>query len=230
MKRKLSVAVLAVVLSAVAWWGYREFGSATVILERERALRELIASRPVPATVVGFVIYTLLCYVPGAGGKSLIVGWLFGFWSGLVQVNLGLTLVALTTFWLSRHFLFDLVHRKWGRTVGYLDRALTRDGVSYLFALRVLHAPYTLTNYALGATSIRTRDFWWATQLGMLPGNVAFVYAGSRFPSLERLLHEGPSAVLTGPAWLAFGLVGLLPLALRLGLRRLRPGLEARLR
>ncbi len=230
MKRKLGFSILAIVLLAATCWAYQEFGTTTALLERERALRGLIDRRPIPATIVGFVVYTLLCYVPGAGGKSLIVGWLFGFWSGLVQVNLGLTFVALTTFWLSRHFLFDFVHRKWGGTVGYLDRALARDGAFYLFALRVLHAPYTLTNYALGATRLRTRDFWWATQLGMLPGNVAFVYAGSRFPSLERLLHEGPSSVLTGPVLLALALVGLLPLALRLGLRRLRPGLDARLR
>ncbi len=205
----LATVVLSIVYGVVWDWNS--------LLAQETQLRSWIGRRPVVGAVVGFVVYTLLCFVPGAGGKSLVMGWLFGFWSALVQVNVGLTIAALTTFWVSRHLLFEAVHRRCGNRVARLDRAMAADGPFYLFAMRVLHAPYTITNYALGATSIRSRDFWWATQLGMVPGNVAFVYAGAHCPSLSELSARGVWSVLNAPLLLAATAIALFPLLARRG-------------
>jgi len=228
MTRKKATLLLLCLTAGVAYLAYYQFWDMAALVRREAALRDGIARHPIFGSLIGFVIYTVLCFVPGAGGKSLIVGWLFGFWSALIQVNLGLTLTAMVTFWLSRYLFGESVHRSLGGAIAHLDRAIARDGAYYLFAMRVLHAPYTITNYALGATSIRSSDYWWATQLGMLPGNIAFVYAGTQFPSLEQLSREGPRSVFTGPLFIALTVVGLLPLLVRVCLRRFRKDIAFR--
>ena len=96
-----------------------------------------------------------------------------------------------------------------------IDDAIQRDGASYLFMLRVLHCPYTITNYVCGATPMRARSFWWASQLGMLPGNIIFVYAGSRVPSVRQLADEGVGAVFSWQLVAALVLLSLLPILLR---------------
>ena len=43
----------------------------------------------------------------------------------------------------------------------------------------------------MGLTRIKTRTFWWVSQLGMLPATAAYVYAGSTVPSLRILAVDG---------------------------------------
>lgn len=185
------------------------------LLSHETELREAIVQRPWVGAMLGSLVYTAMCFVPGTTGKSLIVGWLFGFWSALVQVNVGLTIAALTTFWLSRYLFRDAVRARLGTKLAELDRALLRDGAYYLFAIRVVHGPYTVTNYAMGVTSMRWRAFWLATQLGMLPANAVFVYAGSQMPSLKQLYDEGLASIFSPQLFLALAIFGFTPLVVR---------------
>lgn len=167
------------------------------LVSQEFALRQKIAAQPMYAALIGFSVYFLISFIPGASGKSLVVGWLFGMWAGVFIVNVGLTLVAIVSFLASRYLFRDAVQSRFGYHIQRIDEAIERDGPTYLFILRMLHCPFTITNYAFGATSMRTGGFWWATQLGMLPQNIIFVYAGSQVPSLRQLADEGAASVFS---------------------------------
>jgi len=208
--------LLAVLLGmGVLWAAYLFAWDVNSIIDHEERLRQWVRQRPIESTLWGFLIHTLLCFVPGAGGKSLIMGWLFGFWSALIQVNLGLTIAAISTFELSRYLFRDAVRSRIGSRMRGIDQAIAKDGAYFLFVLRLAHGPYTITNYAMGATSISVWSFWAATQIGMLPGNILFVYTGSQFPSLKQLSEEGIVSLLTWRVLGAFVLLAILPLMLR---------------
>ena len=86
------------------------------------------------------------------------------------------------------------------------------DGALYLLTLRLAHAPFSIMNYAAGAgTDVSFRTFWWTTQLGLLPGNIVFVFAGTRLPSLEALVRRGPLSLLDGPMIIALAATVFLP-------------------
>jgi uncharacterized membrane protein YdjX (TVP38/TMEM64 family) len=215
MKRKvipLIAFISLVVLIAITAHRYLTWEQMVL---HEDALRAGIADRPFLAVLIGFGIYVLVCLVPGTTGKSLVFGWLFGFLRGVLIVNLGLTVAALLTFFASRYALRDIVQSKYGYRLRRIDDAIQRDGASYLFMLRVLHCPYTITNYVCGATPMRASSFWWASQLGMLPGNIIFVYAGSQVPSVRQLADEGVWAVFSWQLVAALVLLSLLPILLR---------------
>jgi uncharacterized membrane protein YdjX (TVP38/TMEM64 family) len=205
------------------WLASRQVLSLDWLIAEEMRLRGALAEAPVLGFVAGFIVYVGVSLVPGTTGKAILAGWFYGFWPALVLVNVGLTVAALISFFVSRYVCLETIQNRFGPRLERVNRALDREGAGYLFCARVLHVPYCLTNYVMGATPLPWRGFWWATQLGMLPGNVVFVYAGARLPTLEVLAEEGPSALFTPALFVAFVALSILPIVARWAVRRLAP-------
>ncbi len=193
MKRVLILLSFVGLLAAVYWFAHR-YWVLDDLIARESQLRAALAEQPAFAFGTGLAIYVLISLIPGTTGKSIIVGWLYGFWQAFVLVNFGLTLAAMVSFWVSRYILHDVIKARFGTRWERFNQGVERDGGHYLFTARILHAPYSVTNYVMGATRIRGRQFWLATQLGLIPGNCIFVYAGAQLPTLEEMADEGISA------------------------------------
>ncbi|NQV27323.1 MAG: TVP38/TMEM64 family protein [Rhodopirellula sp.] len=226
-RRRVLIGLMFVgVLAAVAVL-LPEYTSLEVLVRRETRLRESIANNPFQSWMIGFGVYFLASLVPGTGGKSMIFGWLFGLWSAVLMIDAALTLAALTTFFICRYLIRDVVESRFTGHVERLNRHLARDGPFYLLQLRMAHAPFTFINYVSGALRVPARTFWWTTQLGLLPGTIVFVFAGTRLPTLHELADQGLIRLLD--PWLIAGLLltAILPVAVRslsrlLHIRRLR--------
>jgi uncharacterized membrane protein YdjX (TVP38/TMEM64 family) len=175
---------------------------------------------------IGFIIYTALSLVPGTGGKSMVFGWLFGLWPAVMLVDCALTVAAMLTFGVSRMAFRDVVERRFGHNVERINRGLKKEGAFYLLVLRLTHMPFTFVNYASGATRVDARTFWWTTQLGLLPGTIVFVFAGTRVPRLRDLLDKGLMELVD--PWLIGGLVltALLPVLIRTAIRKIHGGTD----
>lgn len=189
--------------------------SLEVLVRRETRLRESIANNPFQSWMIGFGVYFLASLIPGTGGKSMIFGWLFGLWSAVLMVDGALTLAALVTFFISRYLIRDVVESRFTVHVERLNRHLARDGPFYLLQLRMAHAPFTFINYVSGTLRVPAVTFWWTTQLGLLPGTIVFVFAGTRLPTLQQLAEQGAIRLLD--PWLIAGLAltAILPVIVR---------------
>lgn len=192
-----------------------EQASLDILVRHETNLRGRIAGHPFKAWWVGFGIYFLVSLVPGTGGKSMIFGWLFGLWPAVLMIDGALTLAAFVTFLVSRYLIRDAVETRFAAHVERLNRHLDQDGPFYLLMLRMAHAPYSFINYVSGALRVPKLTFWWTTQIGLLPGTIVFVFAGTRLPTLQQLADQGPIRLLD--PWLIIGLVltGVLPVMIR---------------
>jgi len=191
------------------------------LMAHEAWLREMLRLRPISGLAVALVAFVVLSLIPGLAGKSVICGWLLGFLRGLVIVNFGLTIAALAGFFISRYCLRDFVRSKLDWFMRRLRvRHLHDSDGTFLLTLRLLHAPFTVTNYAVGATDVSVRRFWWTTQVGMLPSNIAYVLAGASLPSLKDLESRGIVSVVNVPLLIGLTLAGLAPLAIRWAVRR----------
>ena len=158
----------------------------------------------------GYVLVVALS-VPGAVVMTLAAGALFGLLHGTVLVSFASTLGATLAFLVARFLLRQPLRDRYGARLRTFDKGIERDGAFYLFTLRLVPLfPFFMINLLAGLTALRTWTFFWVSQLGMLPGTVVFVYAGTQLARIE-----SPGDVLSPGLIAAFALIGLMPLLMR---------------
>jgi uncharacterized membrane protein YdjX (TVP38/TMEM64 family) len=167
-----------------------------------------------------FVVYILstAISIPGATVLSLAGGAVFGFPVALLIISFASTIGATLAFLLARYFFRDLVEQRSGDRLNRIHRGFEGEGAFYLFALRLVPAfPFFAINVLLGLTRIRAWTFYWVSQVGMLPGTMAYVYAGTELGQLQSL-----DDVLSPGMIGAFAILGVLPLISKRALARIR--------
>jgi len=227
--KKLALLVILVTVAAIVYVQFGESLSLASLAEREAELRSFQRNQPALVYALAFLIYVAVTglSLPGAAGLTLLYGWYFGFWQGVILVSFASTSGATVAFVLSRYLFRDSIQQRFGARLVAFNQALAREGAFYLFTLRLIPVvPFFVINVVMGLTPIRTKTFWWVSQLGMIPGTCVYIYAGSAVPSLQRLADEGVRAVLS-PQQLtqmvvAFALLGLFPLIAKKIVQRVR--------
>jgi len=214
-----------VFVAVVFLFALLKFGSALnlqYIATQESQLREFQQQNPWMVYAIAFLVYVVTAglSLPGATVLTLLYGWYFGFGAGIVLVSFSSTAGATLAFLLSRFLFRDAIQKRFGDRLAKFNESLEREGPFFLFTLRLIPAvPFFVINAVMGLTPIRTRTFWWVSQLGMLAGTAVYVYAGSRVPGLQSLADKGINAVFS-PVQLtqivvALALLGTFPLAAR---------------
>lgn len=128
--------------------------------------------------ILGYIVATV-AMVPGLL-LTLAGGALFGLVRGTLYVFIAACIGATAAFLVSRYLARERVLRMLGGDPRFraVDKAIARDGRKIAFLIRLSPLfPFNVTNYALGLTGVRVRDYVIAC-LGMLPGTVLYVYYG----------------------------------------------------
>ena len=227
--KKLAIVATVGVIAAVV---YSQFGSQLSLqglAERETELRAFQAQNPILVFGIAFLIYVAITgmSLPGAAALTLMYGWYFGFTQGMILVSFASTLGATIAFLLSRYLFRDAIMARFGDRLASFNESLEREGPFYLFTLRLIPAvPFFVVNAVMGLTPLKTRTFWWISQVGMLAGTAVFVYAGSSVPNLATLADKGVNAAFSPTQMTqivaAFVLLGTFPLIARWGIKLFR--------
>jgi uncharacterized membrane protein YdjX (TVP38/TMEM64 family) len=174
------------------------------------ALEGQVAGLGVIGPVVVALAYVALTVllIPGSA-MTIGAGTIFGLWTGAAVVITGANLGALCSFLLARTFMREKVAR-WAEAnpkFAALDRAIGQNGFKMVFLSRLSPVfPFTLLNYLLGLTTVRTSSYVLANLLGMLPGTFLYVYIGAT----ARAALAGGAAGETGTLQIALRIIGLL--------------------
>jgi len=137
---------------------------------------------------VAYVVATVLM-VPGTI-LTLGAGFAFGVVTGTIAVSLGSTLGALLAFLVGRTMARDFVEQKAGQYPKFaaVDRAVEKAGFKIVLLTRLSPAfPFNVLNYLFSITKVRTRDYFLASWIGMLPGTIMYVYFGTAIKNLADL-------------------------------------------
>lgn len=215
---KFALAIGLIAIGLGVFWGLGGSLSLERLAANEAALRGYQASHPVLVIVIALILYVLVTglSLPGATPLTLTYAWFFGFWWGLLLVSFASTAGATTAFLVTRYLLGARIQARFAAQLRVFNESFDREGAFYLFSLRLIPAvPFFVINAAMGLTRIRVRTFWWVSQLGMLPGTVAYVYAGSTVPSLQQLAEQGASSIVSWQLIVAFVILGCLPLVIK---------------
>ncbi|MEA1015493.1 FAD-dependent oxidoreductase [Sphingosinicella sp. LY1275] len=187
---------------------------------RQADLAALLRERPWLAIGGFFLIYVAATALslPGAAILTLAAGAIFGLWAGTAIVSIASTLGACLAFLSSRYLLRDWVAARFGKRIAAIDRGIRRDGAFYLLSLRLIPVfPFFLVNLAMGLTAMRLAPYALASWIGMLPGTIVYVNAGTQIARIET------TGDILSPALIgSFALLGLFPLLAKFVVGRLR--------
>ena len=210
-KGKIAViAVIVVAIVAFVWLDLGRFLDLEHLKSRQADIDAFYREHPLMVLGAYFVAYVAVTglSLPGAAIMTLAGGAVFGLLWGTVVVSFASTLGATVAFIVSRYILRDGIQRRYGDRLKTINAGVERDGGFYLFTMRLVPAfPFFIINLVMGLTPMRTITFALVSQLGMLPGTIVYVNAGTqlgRIDSLQGIL----SPALIG----SFVLLGVFPL------------------
>jgi pyruvate/2-oxoglutarate dehydrogenase complex dihydrolipoamide dehydrogenase (E3) component/uncharacterized membrane protein YdjX (TVP38/TMEM64 family) len=206
VKRFALVALIGVAIIAFFTFNLDRYFSLDFFRSQQSAIDAYYHAHPLQTAATYFLLYVAVTglSLPGAAVMTLAGGAIFGVLWGTVIVSFASTIGATLAFLASRYLLRDWVQDKFGDRVGPINDGIAREGAFYLFALRLVPAiPFVAINLVMGLTSIRTWTYLWVSQVGMLAGTIAYVYAGTQLGEFR--LSIGLLA--------AFTILGLFPLA-----------------
>lgn len=164
-------------------------------------------------------------FLPAALPLTLIGGFVFGVVPAVVFINISSVAGSSLAFLLARHAAGKRLQKKYGDKLAVFNRELARNGHIYLLFLRISPVlPFFLVNYLAGLTRIRLRTLVWTTSLGMLPGSIAFTYAGSQLGAIKST-HDlySPRVMI---AYVLIALIILFPVIVKKYKKKMKGPLE----
>lgn len=206
------IALLALLAAAIAAYFWLDLGQYLSLDAFKAQQAQIIAAKDAnPLLYIGgfFLIYVVVTALslPGAAIMSLVAGALFGVITGTIIVSFASSIGATLAFLSARFLLRDWVQSKFGERLKAIDDGIARDGAMYLFTIRLIPLfPFFVVNLLMGLTRIKTRTFYWVSQIGMLPATVVFVNAGTQISKID-----SPAGLLSPTLIGSFVLLGIFP-------------------
>jgi len=222
MRAKPIVVGVLLALGAIAWLVFDpgRFLTLDRLHEDQQWLIQQKNANPVLFGALFFAVYVLVtgASLPGAAIMTIAAGALFGLLWGVALVSFASAIGATIAFVLARYVLRDFVRRHFEKQSSAVDAGMQKDGAFYLLALRLVPIfPFFLVNLAMGLTAIRVTTFYWVSQLGMLPGTIVYVNAGTQLAQIKTLSDVASPALLG-----SFALLGIFPLLAKFLLDRVK--------
>ena len=170
------IAVLALIVAAMVWSAQR--GSLN-----PGAIRDYIRSFGGMAVGVFIAAYALntVSVFPPIAPLSLSAGLAFGAVRGGIYLGIAAMIGTSATFFISRYAGRRFVEKTLKGRGRDFDARLGKNGFATVLFFRLVPLlPYEFLNYACGLSSMRFRDYFWATLAGIAPGVAAAAYFGGR--------------------------------------------------
>ena len=204
------IILIAALITAFFLFDLGQYLNLAYIKAKQAEIDAFYQANPMPAALSFFSMYILVTglSLPGAAIMSLIGGAIFGLIWGTVLVSFAAPMGATLAFLASRYIFRDVIQRKFARQLKPLNEGIEKEGGFYLFTLRLVPAfPFFIINLVMGLTHIRTITFFLVSQIGMLPGTIVFINAGTQLAKISAI-----SDILSFNLIASFILLGLFPL------------------
>jgi uncharacterized membrane protein YdjX (TVP38/TMEM64 family) len=136
---------------------------------------------------------------------TLAAGLLFGTVLGVGLAVLASTLSALIALWLVRAVGWQLDRLVSHSAIETVDARLSRRGWRVVVLMRLIPVvPFSVVNYAAGASAVRALPYTLATFVGLIPGTLAVVVLGDALTG-----HISPLLFLVSLCTASIGVIGL---------------------
>jgi len=237
-RKFLPLAVLGVVIAGFFLSGLHKKISFDEIAIRYGALAGWVDAKPLTAILTAITVYAVATAIsfPAPWILTVTIGLIFGWVIGAASIVVGATLGASVLFFVTRLALADFFRARAGDVLNRMAEGFRKDAVSYMLFLRLAPVfPFTLVNVVPAVLGVPFRIFFFTTALGIVPGTIAYTFAGEGLRSIVAERAQAcaagippcgqaltPGDFVTPQVLIALGLLGmvsLLPVLVK-GIRR----------
>lgn len=202
--------VILIIIGVFIYFDFSSYLSFEYLKSQQDIFKQHYANNASGTLLAYFIIYVTLTALslPGAAVLTLAGGLLFGLTTGTLIVSFSSTAGATLAFLASRFFLKDYVQNKFSEKLKSINEGFEKEGAFYLFSLRLIPVfPFFMINLVMGLFPLKTWQFFFVSQIGMLPGTIAYVNAGTQLGQIDSL-----AGVLSPGVLLSFAVLGIIPL------------------
>lgn len=207
------VAAIIILFAVFMIFELNQYMTLDYLKSSRTQLSHLYAVHPFTVIAVymaGYIFATALS-LPGATVLTLAGGALFGLVKGSIIISFASTIGATLACLVSRYLLRDWVQRTFSDTLAVINQGMAKEGEFYLFSLRLVPIfPFFMINLVMGLSRMRLSQFYWISQLGMLPGTLVYVNAGRELGKLNNL-----SGIISPSLIISFIILGIFPYAVK---------------
>ena len=210
LNKKIIIFLFLFFIIIIVGFNYDDVLILKVIKQRYQELQLLIDANPFFYYFIFFLIYIAVTALalPISLLKTLLAGALFGLLPGVILTSFASTIGSTLCFLLSRYLFKDLVQGKYQKYLGKINQGIKDEGLLYLLFLRLSPIfPFFVINLTFGLTHMKWTNFYWISQLGMLPATILFVNAGVQLAQINDVKD-----ILTLNIIISFSALGLLPI------------------
>ncbi len=192
------------------------------------SLSTLVAENTAIGVTVMIIVYlvAVAASFPAAWLLTVAIGLVFGWALATVIVVVGATLGASLLFLVARSLLFDFFRKKAAGRVKLMAAGFRDNAVSYMLFLRLAPVfPFLLVNVVPAILGVRFSTYFWTTAIGIVPGTIAYAFAGEGLRSIISVRASAcaagvspcgqefsPADIITPQMLIAFTLLALLSL------------------
>ena len=191
--RKKVFLTLCLIIAFLTLWKFSElqaYLNPDSIRENYQLIEHLVLENYLSAIVTFFIVYLLIAAtcLPGLGILSFLSGMLFGFSVGTIICSFASSIGASIAFLMSRYFFREVLEERLAEKFNKVNLELIENGKFYLLSVRLLPVfPFQLINLVLGLSKVSLRDFYFYSQIGMLPVTAIITYAGARSTQISEI-------------------------------------------
>lgn len=214
------IAVIVILAGLLVYVGPEKYLNLEFIKSKLDILTGYREESPLLSVLVysGIYIAVTAASIPGALVLTLLGGAIFGFVLGTGVVLISATIGATIAFLVARYLFEDLVASKMGERVAKIRESFRKEGALYLFSMRLVPViPFFAINLLMGLTSIRTVTFFVASLIGMAPGTMVFINAGTQLGKLDSV-----KGLLSPTLIASFLLLAVFPYVAKFALKAIR--------
>ncbi len=182
LRPKWSRLVIPAAIILVVFTALRVLGVDFSDVSREQ-FKEWVESMGYWGPAVYIALYSLrpLILFPAAV-LSATAGIIWGAGTGFVILIIAAVISAVLEFFFARYSGRGLVEKHLGGKAEAMDKKIREHGFLTVLMIRLVpNAPWDVQNLSMGLTSVRFRDYFFATLLGIMPGSFALVFFGASF-------------------------------------------------
>jgi len=174
--------VLIATLCVLLYFGFENYLRFDFLKQHRESLLYWVQHHYIITVIAFSILYVILVAIsfPGASYLTIVSGFLFGTFLGMIYVVCAATIGSIILFLAVRNAVNPLVADTQKTWINKMRQGFSENEVRYLFFLRILPIfPFWAVNVAAAVLNVRLITFILVTFIGIIPGTFIYALLGS---------------------------------------------------